>query len=137
MIKIKERGWAAHFICADNCMYKRNTLISDSNISIVVSSVGSMVRRHDNRITETMVEIGHDRVYETMVFVAKEDDGYIEADVTKQLFIDTKWSLSKSELRSDNDNQADDMHEANVAEVVRLIENGEIIEMIREQTNDN
>lgn len=121
MIKIKERGWAGHFICSDKCMFHRNTLISDGETRVVVSTVGNMVLN-----SQSLVNIGHDRVYETMIFHAKEEGGYIEADVSKEIFISPNNRLSESELRDDMDNQADEMHEANVAEIVRLIENGRL-----------
>lgn len=121
MITIKERGWAGHFICSDRCMYRRNTLISDGTTQVIVSTVGNMTLHG-----ETLVNIGSDRVYETMIFHAKEEEGYIEADVSNEIYLDVKAGLSKSELRDDMDNQADEMHEANVAEVIRLLEAGEL-----------
>ena len=78
--KVTERGWAAHFICADRCTFHRNTLIEYNGISIVVSSVGAMIV---NPITEKKpTTIGCDRYYETMVWFAKNDE-FKDADVEK------------------------------------------------------
>jgi hypothetical protein len=136
-ITIKERGWAGHFICADRCLYRRNTLISDGTYQVVVSSVGNMVRLDSNgNSTETLLEIGCDRVYETMTFFAVEENGYIETDVTKEIYLNCNRGLSKSELRDDMDNQADEMHEENVQKVVQLMESGDIVVIYRESYED-
>ena len=117
-ITVKERGWAGHFIMGHKCMYRRNTLVSGDNISVVVSTVGNMVI-DDKRGVE---EVGHNRIYETMVFVSKFENGYQEADVTKEVSNTTsKWCLSKEELRDDSDNQADVMHDVMVEEMAELI----------------
>ena len=117
-IIVKERGWAGHFIMGHKCMYRRNTLVSGDNISVVVSTVGNMVI-DDKRGVE---EVGHNRIYETMVFVSKFENGYQEADVTKEVSNTTsKWCLSKEELRDDSDNQADVMHDVMVEEMAELI----------------
>ena len=117
-IIFKERGWAGHFIMGHKCMYRRNTLVSGDNISVVVSTVGNMVI-DDKRGVE---EVGHNRIYETMVFVSKFENGYQEADVTKEVSNTTsKWCLSKEELRDDSDNQADVMHDVMVEEMAELI----------------
>lgn len=117
-ITFKERGWVGHFIMGHKCMYRRNTLVSGDNISVVVSTVGNMVI-DDKRGIE---EVGHNRIYETMVFVSKFENGYQEADVTKEVSNTTsKWCLSKEELRDDSDNQADVMHDVMVEEMAELI----------------
>ena len=117
-ITVKERGWAGHFIMGHKCMYRRNTLVSGDNISVVVSTVGNMVI-DDKRGVD---EVGHNRIYETMVFVSKFENGYHEADVTKEVSNTTSnWCLSKEELRDDSDNQADAMHDKMVEEVAELI----------------
>lgn len=117
-ITVKERGWAGHFIMGHKCMYRRNTLVSGDNISVVVSTVGNMVI-DDKRGVE---EVGHNRIYETMVFVSTFENGYHEADVTKEVSNTTSnWCLSKEELRNDSDNQADAMHDVMVEEVAELI----------------
>jgi hypothetical protein len=117
-ITVKERGWAGHFIMGHKCMYRRNTLVSGDNISVVVSTVGNMVI-DDKRGVD---EVGHNRIYETMVFVSKFENGYHEADVTKEVSNTTSnWCLSKEELRDDSDNQADAMHDNMVEEVAELI----------------
>lgn len=117
-ITVKERGWAGHFIMGHKCMYRRNTLVSGDNISVVVSTVGNMVI-DDKRGVD---EVGLNRIYETMVFVSKFENGYHEADVTKEVSNTTSnWCLSKEELRDDSDNQADAMHDNMVEEVAELI----------------
>lgn len=117
-IRYKERGWPGHFILGNKCLYHRNTLVSSEDIAVVVSTVGNMVL-DDKKGVE---EVGLNRIYETMVFVAKYKNNYHEADVSKEVSNTTSnWYLSKHELRKDSDNQADDMHDAMVKEVAELI----------------
>ena len=78
--KVTERGWAAHFICADRCTFHRNTLIEYEGISIVVSSVGAMIA--DPMKDTVPTTIGCDRYYETMVWYTKNDE-FKDADVEK------------------------------------------------------
>lgn len=103
-----ERGWAGHYICADRCKFRRNTLLSYKDINIVVSSVGLMV------IDGEFEPIGADRHFETMAFHAdKNDKRYFDADASKQVHFDSDWSISEV----DADDKANEMHEAVVAEI--------------------
>jgi hypothetical protein len=75
-ITTTERGWGGHFICADKCRFRRNTLISvDGKPKYVVSTVGNM----RDRDTGEIEEIGYDRHYETMAFGAFKDGAYFDA----------------------------------------------------------
>lgn len=117
-MKIVERGWGGHFICADRCTFRRNTLLDGGDRKIVVSTVGGMTDREFGIET-----IAHERYYETMAFEAKFDDPYWEADVTQQLDFDSEWSIcggDKSELPDGVDNIANNMHETVVAELSKL-----------------
>lgn len=120
----RERGWGGHFIAAHDCLFRRNTLVSDEVQSrhIVVSTVGnydpppigSLVAHGDGP-----QEIGYARHYETMCFVAV-DDAYRDADFSKHVdFGDEPWSLRWTVGAVAIDNQADAMHEGVVLAVMR------------------
>lgn len=111
----QERGWAGHFICANSCRFRRNTLLIYNDIRIVVSTVGLMER--DGKF-ET---IGHNRHFETMAFHAdKNDKRYFDADVSKQVYFDSDWAIAEV----DADDKANEMHEAVVAEISTKLEQG-------------
>lgn len=110
-----ERGWAGHFICADRCKFRRNTLLTYNDIKIVVSTVGLM--QIDNKY-ET---IGADRHFETMAFHSdKSDTRYNDADVSKQIHFDSDWAIAEI----DADDKANEMHEKVIAEISEKLLNG-------------
>ena len=110
-----ERGWAGHFICADRCRFRRNTLLAYNDIKIVVSSVGLM------KIDEKFDTVGSGRYFETMVFHAnKNDKRYFDADVSKEVYFDGDWAIAEV----DANDKANEMHEAVVAEISTKLENG-------------
>lgn len=113
--KITERGWAGHFICADRCRFRRNTLIDFGNEKIVVSTVGVMLLNPDDKKFQT---IGLARHYETMAFRAKKEGAYWDADVTKQIDFQSNWRIE--EITDNSDNEANEMHDAVVAELSTL-----------------
>jgi len=114
-IKRTERGWAGHFCCADECLFRRNTLLEYGDIHIVVSTIGAMMDEDE------FVEIGRGRYYETMAFHAKHiEDKYWDADVKRQVYFNSNWNLPKI----DDDNIVNDMHEIVVNEIIDGLENG-------------
>ena len=114
-VKRTERGWAGHFICAERCLFRRNTLLELGDVAIVVSTVGAM--RPLGRERGKPETIGHCRYYETMAFHAHKDGAYVEADVMRgELSFDSPWMLDRWE-DEDIDVQANNMHEAVVAEI--------------------
>lgn len=118
MVKRTERGWAGHFCCAHDCLFRRNTLLEYKDIKLVVSTVGNMLdplRKRDK------YEIGVNRYYETMVFHADPVDiKYHDADVSKEVHFDSPWSISEW----DADDQANLMHEMVVEELIDKLERG-------------
>lgn len=113
-VKRYERGYAGHFISSQRCSFRRNTLVqADDGRGIVVSTVGNM--RVDD--PEGVREIGLERHYETMMFRAVEEDGYLEADVHRELLSTEQWKILGVTHTTDLD--ADAMHEANVLAVMR------------------
>jgi len=120
-LTVKERGYAGHFCCSAWCRYTRNTLISDRNNHIIVSSVGNY---HLPRGEDTpMGTIGNNRLYETMVFLGKEKDGYIDIVVKEQIYISDSlpWSIegrSEKDLPENVDNIMDIQHN-NIVEWVK------------------
>lgn len=119
MVKRTERGWAGHYICADNCKFRRNTLLEYNGIGIVVSTVGAY---YDNN--GRLQEIGFNRHYETMVFYVDEGSGeYKDADVSREIFCDSPQTLKWHKVGY-IDNEANEMHETVVAEITEKLLNG-------------
>lgn len=85
-----ERGWAGHFISANQCMFRRNTLLECNGRKWVVSTVGNYIP--DQRLTEP-VAVGAGRWYETMAFEADIDSPYLDADVCSQISFDSQWGI--------------------------------------------
>lgn len=116
-----ERGWAGHFICANECRFRRNTLLTYGDIRIVVSTVGLM----ENPLGKGFAEIGCGRYYETMAFHAHlNDTRYYDADIQRQVHFDSPWSISEL----DADDEANKMHEMVVSEITMKLRHGELEE---------
>ena len=117
-ITITERGWPGHFICSSRCEFTRNTLISNGELNIIVSTVGAMMDIHiSNERRYEMV--GLDRYYETMAFHAEYKEPYWDSDVTRQVSFNSPWYLPTIEFNSDA--LANDMHETVVKEITENI----------------
>ena len=117
--KIIERGWGGHFICAERCLFRRNTLIDFGRKKIVVSTVGMMRDIHGEDGSFDTIGAGG-RYYETMAFRARKEGPYWDADVGKQIYFKSEWAIcanSLKELPPASDNLANDMHDAVVAEL--------------------
>lgn len=120
-VSLTERGWAGHFICSDKCCFRRNTLLEYNGIQVVVSTVGAMVGRGINIREREWETIGYNRYYETMAFLAKEDNGYIEADVNKEINFSSNWCIDH--IGNGSDNEANDMHDKVCLEIVDMLIN--------------
>jgi hypothetical protein len=123
-----ERGWPGHFICGTACVFRRNTLVEalhqDGRVDrYVVSTVGNY-RPGAERKLET---IGHERHYETMIFEAEKTGAYWDADTSRQVYLDGPWSLKITRSNRDEiDNLANDMHDANVKELIDAVKLGTV-----------
>ena len=116
-VKSTERGWAWHFCLGNRCEYHRNTLLEYNGIKVVVSTVG---RLQKDFIRVAYDEMGFGRYFETMAFLANENDKYNDADVSKEVVFDSNWCLP----RLDMELEADEMHEVVVKEISeRLVNN--------------
>lgn len=112
-VKRTERGWAGHFIGSSDCLYHRNTLLEYGDKKVVVSTVGRYLPNKNSHEFDT---VGHNRYFETMAFEAYESEpGYWDANVTKKVRFNSNWSLDRPNM----ENEADEMHEAVVAEITK------------------
>lgn len=130
-VKITERGWAGHFICADRCKFRRNTLLEYGDKKWVVSTVGAMpqsetTRKYLGSILKNGFEtIGLGRYYETMAFEAqpvkneKGDIVYYDADVSKPIYFDSDWMIDDCNFETDK--LANEMHDRVVEELSKKI----------------
>ena len=119
-VKRTERGWAGHFCLAYRCEYHKNTLLEYNGMKVVVSTIG---RLRDDTISHTYKELGYGRYFETMAFIAKEDDKYNDADVTRQVSFDAKWCLPSPYMEL----EAEAMHEDVVMELSKRLVGGTLI----------
>lgn len=119
-VKRTERGWAGHFCCSYRCEYHRNTLLEYNGMKVVVSTVGRL-RKGRTRIK--YMEVGHGRYFETRAFIANENDKYNDADVTKEVVFNAKWSLPSPDMVL----EADAMHEDVVTELSKRLIDGTLI----------
>jgi len=120
-MKITYRGWCGHFILADRCLFRLNTLIEHNDIKVVVSTVGNLHSKDG-----AYEVIGVDRHYETACFRAMDDDQYLEIDAQKQLDYFDGFSIDDYKDRTDYDNIANEMHERIVSQVVEDIKTGKL-----------
>ena len=131
-VKRTERGWAGHFCLSNRCEYHRNTLLEYNGVKVVVSTVG---RLRKDMFSDTYEDLGYKRYFETMAFMAKEDDKYNDADVEREIQFDAKWCLPSPDMEL----EADAMHEDVVMELSKRIVDGTLlliseIEGITEET---
>jgi hypothetical protein len=119
-VKRTERGWGGHFICANYCRFRRNTLLQYGDRRIVVSTVGNY-HTQDGKL-ETIGAFG--RYYETMAFEAQKEGAYWETNVSQQISFDSEWALCFDEAQKipeDIDLRADAMHDAVVRKLTEKI----------------
>lgn len=112
-VKRTELGWAGHFICADRCLFRRNTLLEYGGLKVVVSTVGRML----NLRGDDFEPIGFKRHFETMAFMAKDDDKYNDADVRKPVSFSSNWQLPEPDIEL----EANEMHENVVKEITECL----------------
>ena len=124
MIEVKrtERGWAGHYICSADCLFRRNTLLEYGDKKWIISTVGCQFVRNE------VLPVGYQRWYETMAFEATDNDGYLDADVTKQIQFTNDWSIYGKnwtdvleKYNNHHDLAANDMHEKVVEELMEKI----------------
>lgn len=119
-LKITERGFAGHFCASRSCLFHRNTLVEYGDKRIIVSTVGNYQPRSEyNPADKRLYEIGVNRFYETMVFRAKKEGVYWEADVSDEVEFQSEWALD--ELEEESDMKADLMHDKVVKEIAEFI----------------
>lgn len=127
-LKITERGWPGHFIAAESCLFRRNTLIEYGRYKVIVSTVGEYI----NPLTRKMDAIGHERWYETMAFVGGEYNGYIDADAGKAVKFTSECGMYARDIDELAlkyglvDNAANRMHDNVVKEISTILLEGRL-----------
>lgn len=129
-VKRTERGWAGHYICSNDCKFRRNTLLEYKNKKWVISTVGCQVCRYDLEPYQKkgdIMTIGVDRWYETMAFKSSCDE-YNDADVSKEIKFNSEWGIwgrTWEEVMEKYDQHPDlaanEMHEKVVEELMEKI----------------
>lgn len=113
-VKRTERGWAGHFCGAHKCLFRLNTLLEYKGQKVVVSTVGRWLVNYDDKEFTT---IGYNRHFETMAFMAKEDDKFNDADVRQPVYFSSNWQLPEPDMEL----EANEMHENVVKEITERL----------------
>lgn len=120
-VKRTERGWAGHFICCEDCQFRRNTLLEYKDKKWVISTIGRMIVTNPLTKKKEFDTIGYNRYYETMAFVGVEDeDGYIDANTCEPIEFESNWAIH--DIKVDSEQRANDMHEKIVEELMEKIQ---------------
>ena len=115
-----ERGWSGHFICADRCQFRRNTLLECGDKRIVVSTVGMLKDIHSPNEMK-FDTIRYNRHFETMAFHAKHDGRYWDADAEREVHFSNPCAIEEL----DAEDRANDMHESVVDEITKKLASGD------------
>lgn len=119
-MKITERGWAGHHCCSKDCQFRRNTLVEHSGEKIVVSTVGLLkdsLWNYDHHRQE-YIKVNSSCYFESLIFYAKEDDKYDDADYGRQLTVEG----TVSGICDLDEIAANSMHDINVLAVKEFLE---------------
>lgn len=122
-VKRTERGWAGHLCFSSGCRFRRNTLLEYEDKKWIISTVGAYVNS-DGKFDA----IGYDRFFETMAFEAEERNGYLDADVSREIPFESDWGIFAETWKEvigkypQVDNVANDMHEKVVEELTIAIQ---------------
>lgn len=98
MIKVTFRGWPGHYICADRCQFRLNTLLKLGKFKVVVSTVGRMVPLHSKDQKFETIACG--RYLETMAFESDYTE-WDDVDVAKRIDFDSPWLYSKPDMEKE------------------------------------
>lgn len=74
----EDRPWPAHSLLGVYCRFVRNTLLRTPHHAMIVSTIGAL----ENRLSPgSLLKLRSDRLFETEVFFAREENGEWVADV--------------------------------------------------------
>lgn len=121
-VSVVYRGWAGHFICANRCRFRLNTLVSLGDVKIVVSTVGLMESGRDAE--KGFEQIGWQRYFETMAFHADPNSEFLDADVSRQVDFESPWAYDTL----DSEAAANAGHVRVVEEIAARLRNGDKFE---------
>lgn len=128
-VKRTERGWTGHYCRSRYCTFHRNTLLEYGDKKWIVSTVGCQVAKYGRLLynKDDIISIGHQRWYETIAFKAININGYLDADVTKEIKFNSEWGIwgrtweEVLKKYEHPDLAANEMHERVVEELMEKI----------------
>jgi len=110
-----ERGGPGHFVCASECLFRRNTLLEYNKTKLVISTVGNW---HIDESGNAQL-LSPCAYYETLVYFA-DTSVYHDIDVTRQVSINCQSTINSMEGLPDT--AANNMHENIVGKMFAAIQ---------------